>query len=149
MRFLPAPRSIKINLLGTFICSCGVSVLRASDVSAKAVTTNEIGEVTALLTPSSFHTVFMLMESLPTGILIPSCGQSSMPTAFTVSNKSASSPACPAGAIQLADNFKSLKSSIKHAAILVIDSAIAMRPEAGAFTNASGAFSPIANASPL
>ena len=88
------------------------------------------------------------MESLPTGILMPSFGHNSIPTALTVSYSAASSPAWPAGAIQLAESFKSDKSSIKQAAILVIASPIAMRPDAGAFTNASGAFSPMAKASP-
>ena len=149
MRFLPLPRSIKINSVSLkSVLSCGVNVLRASLVLAKAVTTREIGEVTAFLLPSSSHTVFMLIESLPTGMLMPSAGHNSMPTAFTVLNKAASSPSCPAGAIQLADNFKLAISLIKLAAILVIASPIAIRPEAGASIKANGARSPMAKASP-
>ena len=149
MRFLPAPKSIKINLVSPrSVLNCGVSVLRASSVAAKAVTTNEIGDVTAFFSPASSHTVFIDIESLPTGILIPSAGQSSMPTALTVSNNAASSPGCPADAIQLAESFKSLMSLIKLAAILVMDSPMAIRPDAGPSIKASGAFSPIAKASP-
>ena len=90
----------------------------------------------------------MLIESLPTGMLIPNCGHNSIPTALTVANSAASSPTWPAGAIQLADSFKLLMSSMAAAAILVIASPIAMRPEAGALIKAMGARSPIANASP-
>ena len=36
---------------------------------------------------ASFHTVLMLIESLPTGIVMPSAGQSSMPTACTAAYK--------------------------------------------------------------
>ena len=151
MRFLPLPKSIKISLVSPRFCStlnCGVKVLRASKVLAKAVTTSDIGEVTAFLILLSSQTVFILIESLPTGMLIPRAGHNSMPTAFTVANSEASSPACPAGAIQLADNFKLLISFICAAAILVTASPIAMRPLAGALINASGARSPIAKASP-
>ena len=149
MRFWPCPKSIRMSFVSPWsMRNCGVSVLRASVVLANAVTTKEIGAVTALLSPSSFQMVFMLMESLPTGMLIPSAGHSSMPTALTVSNSAASSPAWPAGAIQLAESFKLLMSSIFAAAILVIASPIAMRPEAGALMSANGAFSPMAKASP-
>ena len=82
-------------------------------------------------------------------MLIPNAGQSAIPTAFTVANKAASSPACPAGAIQLADSFKLLISSICAAAILVMASPIAIRPLAGALIKAIGARSPMANASPI
>ena len=94
MRFLPLPKSIKINLVSPkSVRNCGVNVLRASPVLANAVTTNDIGEVTALSTPLSCHTVFMLIESLPTGMLMPNSGQSAIPTAFTVAKRAASSPA--------------------------------------------------------
>ena len=41
----------------------------------------------------------MDMESLPTGMLMPSAGHSSMPTALTVSYSAASSPGSPQAAI--------------------------------------------------
>ncbi len=90
----------------------------------------------------------MDIESLPTGILKPSSGQSSRPTALTVSNRLASSPSKPAGAIQFADSLIQAKLSMLAAATLVIASPIAIRPEAGPLITASGARSPIANASP-
>ena len=86
--------------------------------------------------------------SLPTGIEMPRAGHSSMPTAFTVSYSAASSPASPQAAIQLADIF-TLDSSMGAASILVMASATAMRPEAGASMAASGVRSPMAMASPL
>ena len=54
---------------------------------AKAETMSERGAVTAFASPlaASVHVVFIDMESLPTGIAMPSAGQSSMPTARTVS----------------------------------------------------------------
>ena len=51
----------------------------------------------------------MDIESLPTGILIPKSGQRYIPISSTASNKAASSPSCPADAIQLADNLISSK----------------------------------------
>ena len=71
-----------------------------------------------------------------------------MPTALTVSYSFASSPATPQAAIQLAESLIWLIFSIGAAAILVIASAIAMRPDAGASSTASGVRSPIAIASP-
>ena len=149
MRFLPAPKSIKMSFVfSKSFFNCGVSVLRASAVAANAVTTSEIGDVTAFFSPFSSQTVFIDMESFPTGMLMPRAGHRSIPTALTVSKSAASSPSWPAGAIQLADSFRSLISLIKLAAILVIDSPIAIRPDAGALISARGAFSPIAKASP-
>ena len=78
--------------------SCGVSVLRASSTLAKAVTIKDSGAITCFIscTPSRSdwvcQTVFIDMESLPTGILTPSRGQNSMPTACTASKSAASSP---------------------------------------------------------
>ena len=88
-------------------------------------------------------------ESLPTGIAIPRSRQSSLPTASTVSNRLASSPACPAAAIQLADSRMRPMSSMAAAAILVTASPTAIRPDAGALIEASGVRSPMAMASPV
>ncbi len=116
-----------------------------SDTRANAEIIKESGAVTDL----SSQAACMERESLPTGMLMPSAGQSSIPTAFTVSNKAASSPGCPHAAIQLADNTMSLRLSMAAAAILVMASPIAIRPEAGALSNANGVRSPIAIASPV
>ncbi len=70
-----------------------MSVLRTSATGAKPVMTNETGDVTLLSMSPSCHTVRIDMESLPTGTEIPSAGHNSIPTAFTVSYKIASSPA--------------------------------------------------------
>jgi len=130
--------------------NCGVIVRRTSVTRANAETTSETGAVTALSSPDlgSRHVVRIDIESLPTGIETPSAGQSSMPTAFTVSKRVASSPGCPAAHIQFAESFTSPSSAIAAAAMLVIASPTAMRPEAGPSIRASGARSPIAIASP-
>ena len=65
--------------------SCGVSVCRASTTGANAETINDSGETTSFSRPPSSQAVRIDIESLPTGILIPSAGHSSMPTACTVS----------------------------------------------------------------
>ena len=65
--------------------SWGVSVPRTSDSDAKALTIKLTGEVTFFLSEPSFHCVRIDKLSLPTGMLIPKAGHSSMPTAFTVS----------------------------------------------------------------
>jgi hypothetical protein len=96
----------------------------------------------------SFQVVRIDSESLPTGMLMPSAGHSSMPTAFTVSYNAASCPGCPQAAIQLADSLMLPISSIGAAAILVKASPTAMRPDAAASITASGVRSPIAIASP-
>ena len=88
-------------------------------------------------------------ESLPTGMAMPSAGQSSMPTVRTVSKSFASSPGWPQAAIQLADSTMSPSVSMGAAAMFMIASATAMRPDAGASINASGARSPMAMASPV
>jgi hypothetical protein len=58
-----------------------VSAARASLSGANADTTSESGATTSF----SSHAVRMESESLPTGMEIPSAGQSSSATAFTVS----------------------------------------------------------------
>ena len=116
---------------------------------AKPVTISDSGAVTLLSAPSSCQRVFIDIESLPTGMVIPSSGHSSMPTALTVSNRRASSPGWPAAAIQLADSLMSEICSMREAARLVRVSPIAMRPEAGASSRASGVRSPMAMASPV
>ena len=45
----------------------------------------ESGEVTLCSLPSCCQRVFMDMESLPTGMVMPRAGQSSSPTALTAS----------------------------------------------------------------
>jgi hypothetical protein len=102
-----------------------------------------------LASPPSFHVVRIDSESLPTGIEMPSAGHSSMPTAFTVSNSAASWPGWPQAAIQLADSLMSSMLAMGAAAMLVIASPTAMRPEAAASITATGVRSPIAIASPL
>ena len=52
----------------------------------------DIGDVTDFCSPASSHFVFIDIESLPTGIVKPSAGQSSSPMALTASYKPASSP---------------------------------------------------------
>ena len=52
---------------------------------ANALTTSDSGAVTLRRSPRSVHVVRIDIESLPTGIAIPSAGQSSMPTARTAS----------------------------------------------------------------
>ena len=106
------------------------------------------GESTPESTPSSRHTVFIDIESLPTGIDTPSGRQTSSLTLLTVSYKSASCPGSPAATIQLADKRTRLRSSIEAALRFVIASPIAIRPLAGASKTATGARSPMANASP-
>ena len=56
---------------------------QSSCSSANADTMSDSGAVTALRAPFSSHTVRMDMESLPTGMVRPSTGHSSMPTVFT------------------------------------------------------------------
>ncbi len=149
MRFLPRPKSISTSVLSsTSAFSWGVKVVRTSSIAAKPVIIKLTGDVTFLVSPFSLHWVRMDKESLPTGIEMFSAGHSSMPTAFTVAYSAASSPASPQAAIQLADIF-TLLSSIGAASILVMASATAIRPDAGASIAASGVRSPMAIASPL
>ena len=106
---------------------------------------SERGDVTVL----SFHFVDIDMESLPTGIDIPNCGQRSSPTACTAANRLLSSSSSPLAAIQLADNLMLLIFPIFAATILVIASATAMRADFLALDIANGALSPMAKASPV
>ena len=110
--------------------------------------TSETGAITESLPLSSVHSVRIESESLPTGMVMPSLAQRSTPTALTVAYRSASSPGSPQAAIQFADNRISVSSRTSAAMILVIASPTASRPEAGASSNATGARSPIAIASP-
>ena len=64
--------------------------------------------VTALSIVASRQVVRIDIESLPTGMLMPSCrAQFHAPRLRTVSNNAASSPGCPAAAIQLAESLTS------------------------------------------
>ena len=74
------------NALSTSRSSCGVSVPRTSGRLTKALTMSETGALTFFTLPdgASAHCVRMDNESLPTGIEMPSAGQSSRPTACTV-----------------------------------------------------------------
>ncbi len=128
--------------------NCGVSVLRTSATGANADTISDNGATTSFLAAPSIQVVFIDNESLPTGMLMPSCGHNSIATACTVSNNAASSLPCPAAAIQLADNLMSPIAVIDAAAIFVSASPTAMRPDAAASITASGVRSPIAKASP-
>ena len=148
-RFLPQPRSSRIRSVSPWsVRSCGVSVRLASGLGAKAVMISDSGETTALFSPLSCQVVRIDMESLPTGMLMPSAGHNSLPTACTASNKAASSPGWPAAAIQLAERRISPISLTAAAARLVIDSPTAIRPEAAGLIRAIGLRSPSAKASP-
>ena len=61
--------------------SCGVSTSRTSVTGANADTMRLTGAVTE---PPA-HVVRMDIESLPTGMAMPNAGQSSRPTALTMS----------------------------------------------------------------
>ena len=122
--------------------------MRTSSTRAKDEITKESGAVTDFFSPFSSQVVFIDIESLPTGMVIPNAGQSSSPTAFTASYKPASSPPWPAADIQFADSLMRLISPMLVPAMLVIDSATAKRAEAPKSNNATGARSPIAMASP-
>ena len=147
MRRWPRPRSIRISVVSPG-CSCGVSVARTSSSAANAVTIRLTGAVTCCVAPvSSVHLVRIERLSLPTGMPTFSAGHSSSPTARTVSYSAASSPGSPHAAIQLALSFTRGR-SIGAASRLVMASPTAMRPEAGAFSAASGVRSPMHMASP-
>ncbi|MNQ92380.1 hypothetical protein D3C85_1078060 [compost metagenome] len=120
-----------------------------SATGAKPVTISDSGEVTLFSAPSACQRVFIDIESLPTGMQIPSSGHSCMPTALTVSYRRASSPGWPAADIQLADSLMSEIFSIRAAARLVRVSPMAIRPDAAASSKASGVRSPMAMASPV
>jgi len=70
------------------VTSCGFSTRRASATGANAETISDSGAITACspLSPcASRHVVRIDIESLPTGMLTPSAGHSSIATARTVS----------------------------------------------------------------
>ena len=116
---------------------------------AKALTMSDNGAVTRFSWPSSCHKVLIDIESLPTGMAMPRAGANSHPTARTASKRRASSPGCPAAAIQLADSLTSPIFAMGALAMLVSASPTAMRAEAAAFSSASGVRSPMAMASPV
>ena len=147
MRFWLWPRSMSTSVVSWVASSWGVSVARTSPSVANAVTMSDTGEVTFLAPSASFHWVRMDSESLPTGMDTPSAGHSSRPTALTVAYKAASSPGSPHAAIQLAESL-TRGNSMGAASKLVMASATAMRPEAGASTAAMGVRSPMAMTSP-
>src|SRR5690242_17594300 len=110
----------------------------------------DIGAVTSFASPLSDHFIFMLIESLPTGIEIPRRGQRSMPIASTASYKAAPSPGWLLADIQLADSLTLDSLSNKLAAAMFMrDSATAILADAAAEMRARVGFSPIAIASPV
>ena len=147
IRRLPRPKSTSTKVVSSVAKSWGVKVPRTSLKVAKALTIKETGDVTFWLVPSAFHCVRMDKLSLPTGIEMPKAGHSSIPTAATVAYKSASSPGSPQAAIQLAESF-TRGNSMGAANKLVMASATAIRPEAGASRAAKGVRSPMLMASP-
>ncbi len=86
---------------------------------------------------------------MPTGIAMPSAGHSTSPRARTVSYRSASSAGSPQAAIQFAESLMSPSARTSAAAMFVIASPTAMRPEAGASSSAMAGRSPSAIASPV
>jgi hypothetical protein len=72
--------------------SSGVSARRTSVTRANADTISAIGPTAWCAPRSSLQALRIDSESLPTGIAMPSAGQSSIATAFTVSKRAASSP---------------------------------------------------------
>ena len=83
--FFPNPRSTKKSSDSISVSSSGVICSLVSGVFEKALIISERGAVTDLFFPSSFQELLMDMESLPTGIVNPSSGQSSMPIDLTAS----------------------------------------------------------------
>src|SRR6202042_2284546 len=99
---------------------------------ANAETISDIGATTDRNSAPSCQAVFIDSESLPTGMAMPSAGQSSSPTARTAAYSAASSPGSPQAAIQLADSRTSASAPMSAARILVIASVTASRAEAAA-----------------
>ena len=128
--------------------SIGTRLRRASSTGANADTTSETGETTLRVTEPSRQVVLMDSESFPTGIEMPSAGQSSIATASTASTRFASSPGSPQAAIQFADSTTRSMLATSAEAMFVSASATAIRAAARASSNASGVRSPIAIASP-
>ena len=129
----------------------------ASVTGAKPVTTSDNGEVMLFSSASpdsspaslsSCQAVRIDMESLPTGMAMPSSGHSSMPTACTASYSAWFSPTWSAALIQLAESLISESRAIGAAARLVMVSATARRALAAGSISATGGRSPMAMASP-
>ena len=79
-RFLPRPRSTSSSSVGPASArSSGVSARRTSVTGANAVTISDSGAVTLRALSPASQTVRMDIESLPTGMAMPSAGQSSTP----------------------------------------------------------------------
>ena len=148
-RLRPLPRSISTRRVAASAASCGVSERRTSATGANAEITSDSGEVCVRVSPSCCQTAFIDSESLPTGIAMPRLGHSSSPTAFTASNRRASSSPWPQAAIQFADRRMSDSLAMCAAARFVIASPTAMRALAAASTSAMTGRSPIAIASPV
>ena len=125
-----------------------MSVRRTSLTRAKPVITSDTGDTVRWSISPSCHTVCIDSESLPTGIEMSSCGHNSMPIALTASNSAASSPGWLTAAIQFADRRISPRLGIAAAAKLVIASPTASRAASALLSNATGARSAIAIASP-
>ncbi len=121
-----------------------MTAARTSATGANAVATSVTGDTTRW--PS--HSLRIDIESLPTGMAIPSAGHSSSPTARTASASRVSSPATLAAAIQLHDSRTSARSATGAAIRLVTASATAIRADAAADSSASAGRSPTENASP-
>ena len=129
--------------------SIGTRLRRASSTGANAVMTSDRGETTLRTPESSRQVVLMDNESFPTGIERPSAGHSSIATASTASNRSASSPGSPQAAIQFADSTTRSTLETSAETMFVSASATAIRAAARASSNASGVRSPMATASPV
>ena len=147
IRRAPSPNCTNTKVVSSWALSCGVNVWRTSARDANALTIKLTGDVTLCCLPSCCHWVRMDKLSLPTGIEIPRAGHNSIPTAYTVSYKAASSPSSPHAAIQLALSLTRFN-SIGAANKFVMASAIAIRPDAGALSAANGVRSPMLMASP-
>src|SRR5205823_11504262 len=111
----------------------GVTARRTSLHVPNAVTTSVTGDTTWL----SAHCVRIAIESLPTGIAMPSAIAVSL-AARTAAYSLASSPGWPAAAIQLHDSLIRDSGPIGAAARFVIASPIASRDAAAASSTATG-----------
>ena len=94
------------------------------------------------------HALRIDKESLPTGMAMPSAGQSSSPTALTAAKSATSSPGSPQAAIQLAERRTSPSARTSAARMFVTASATASRAAARESSSATGVRSPMAIASP-
>ena len=110
---------------------------------------SDMGDTTDLFACSSDQFARIDKLSLPTGMAMPSAGQSASPTAYTASNNAWSSLSSPQAAIQFADKVMSDSLAIFAPAILVMASATARRADAAGLIKATGVRSPILMASPV